>query len=328
MMKNKTAQVIVPRPIEGALTYSIPDHLESIIRPGSFVWVPFHRTKIEGLVESIENQTEEHEYKLKDILDCPFDTPLFTPKDLEFFKWIAEYYQLPPGEVFRSALPKSILKIPKRKSKEIEYKIIQTIENPLTLTNEQNHAFIQINKAIDQGRFHSFLLHGITGSGKTELYLQSAQRILKLGKSVIILVPEISLTPQLRERFEKRFGDKVAVLHSGLTEKNRREFWWKIHREEVQVVVGARSALFAPVKNLGLMIVDEEHETSYKQEDHLRYNARDLALVRSKINSAITILGSATPSIETYHAALNGKHELLTLNERPGSSSQTSPKRL
>ncbi|MEW6056448.1 MAG: primosomal protein N', partial [Bdellovibrionota bacterium] len=185
------------------------------------------------------------------------------------------------------------------------------------LTKDQQAAMDLIQKSFDDRIFKSFLLFGVTGSGKTEVYIRSAQKALEQGRTSLILVPEIALTPQLRRRFEDRFGDQVAVLHSSLTEKTRREFWWDILKGTRKVVVGARSGLFAPLANIGLIVVDEEHEPSYKQEDRLRYSARDLALVRAVQHQAVVILGSATPAVETFYSAETGKHTLLKLASRP-----------
>ena len=163
------------------------------------------------------------------------------------------------------------------------------------------------------------LLHGVTGSGKTEIYLQAIRTALERGKSAIVLVPEISLTPQTVERFKSRFDemhDVVAVLHSHLSEGERHDEWHKIHSGRARIVIGARSAVFAPLKDLGLIIVDEEHETTYKQEEAPRYHARDVAVVRAKIEKCAVVLGSATPSLESYHNATTGKYELLTLTQR------------
>lgn len=140
------------------------------------------------------------------------------------------------------------------------------------------------------------MLEGITGSGKTEVYLQTIDHFLKLGKTAIMLVPEISLTPQITNRFIARFGDKVAIMHSGLSDGEKYDEWRKIKSGKAQVVVGARSAIFAPVENLGIIIIDEEHETSYKQDSSPRYHARDIALLRAKWHGARLVLGSATPS--------------------------------
>jgi len=163
------------------------------------------------------------------------------------------------------------------------------------------------------------LLHGVTGSGKTEIYLQAIRIALERGKSAIVLVPEISLTPQTVERFKSRFAEAhevVAVLHSHLSEGERHDEWHKIHSGRARIVIGARSAVFAPLKELGLIMVDEEHETTYKQEEAPRYHARDVAVVRAKIEKCAVVLGSATPSLESYHNATTGKYELLALTQR------------
>lgn len=163
------------------------------------------------------------------------------------------------------------------------------------------------------------LLHGVTGSGKTEIYLQAIRLALERGRSAIVLVPEISLTPQTVERFKSRFAemhDAVAVLHSHLSEGERHDEWYKIHSGRARIVIGARSAVFAPLKDVSLIIVDEEHETTYKQEEAPRYHARDVAVVRAKMEKCAVVLGSATPSLESYHNATTGKYELLALTQR------------
>ncbi len=184
------------------------------------------------------------------------------------------------------------------------------------LTPKQVKALETIVKGIDSPRFSPFLLYGITGSGKTEIYLRAIERVVDTGRTAIVLVPEISLTPQLIGQFLKRFGGRVAMLHSALSRGERYDEWRRIRDGAVDIVVGARSAIFAPLERLGMIIVDEEHETSYKQEEKLRYNARDLAVVRAKLCDAVLILGSATPSLEAYHNAMAEKFHLLKLDER------------
>ncbi len=190
----------------------------------------------------------------------------------------------------------------------------------LVLNEEQTRALSEIMQALDapeSGR--PLLLHGVTGSGKTEVYLQAIRAALERGRTAIVLVPEISLTPQTVERFKGRFAeaqDDVAVLHSHLSEGERHDEWHKIHSGRARIVIGARSAVFAPLKNLGLIVVDEEHETTYKQEEAPRYHARDVAVVRAKIERCIVVLGSATPSLESYHNAVTGKYRLVTLTQR------------
>ena len=190
----------------------------------------------------------------------------------------------------------------------------------LELNEEQVLGLKQITEALDSpGSARPILLHGVTGSGKTEIYLQAIPATLARGRSAIVLVPEISLTPQTVERFKGRFAeaqDAVAVLHSHLSEGERHDEWHKIHSGRARIVIGARSAVFAPLKNLGLIIVDEEHETTYKQEEAPRYHARDVAVVRAKIEKCVAVLGSATPSLESYYNATIGKYRLATLTQR------------
>ena len=185
----------------------------------------------------------------------------------------------------------------------------------LELNPEQKQAYEAVVDAI--GKQHPpFLLQGITGSGKTEVYLQIIKGALDMGKTAIVLVPEISLTPQMTERFIARFGDKVAILHSGLSNGEKYDEWRKVERGDAQVVVGARSAVFAPLKNLGVIIIDEEHEASYKQDSNPRYHARDVALLRAKYNQAALVLGSATPSLESRARAGKGVYQHLRLTQR------------
>ncbi|KKB39291.1 primosomal protein N' [Bacillus thermotolerans] len=193
--------------------------------------------------------------------------------------------------------------------------------DPLPLTAEQQEAIAPILGAIEEKRHQTFLLYGVTGSGKTEVYLQSIQRVMEEGKEAIVLVPEISLTPQMVSRFKARFGDDVAVLHSGLSIGEKYDEWRKIQRKEVKVVVGARSAVFAPFENLGLIIIDEEHETSYKQEENPRYHARETAIRRASFYNCPVILGSATPSLESFARAKKGVYQLLTLPKRMNNQS-------
>ncbi len=188
--------------------------------------------------------------------------------------------------------------------------------SPLPLTEQQEKAITPILHAVEHDQHETFLLYGVTGSGKTEVYLQSIQEVYEKGKEAIVLVPEISLTPQMVDRFKGRFGNDVAVLHSGLSIGEKYDEWRKIQRKEVKVVVGARSAVFAPFENLGIIIIDEEHETSYKQEENPRYHARDVAIYRAGQYSCPVILGSATPALETFARAQKGVYKLLTLSKR------------
>lgn len=184
------------------------------------------------------------------------------------------------------------------------------------LNPEQRTAIASVREWLVAGRFAAGLLHGVTGSGKTEVYLGAVEAALAQGRTAIVLVPEIALTLWLSRLVRARFGATVAVLHSGLADKERAHEWWRVRRGEARVVVGTRSAVFAPLENLGLMIVDEEQETSYKQEETPRYNGRDAAVVRASLATAVALLGSATPSLESFHNAQIGKYKLLQLSTR------------
>jgi primosomal protein N' (replication factor Y) len=192
-------------------------------------------------------------------------------------------------------------------------------ESKLVLNEEQRIVLDRVLATIADPARGPVLLHGVTGSGKTEIYLQAMEHVLGIEKTAIMLVPEIALTPQTVERFKSRFASgqrEVAVLHSHLSEGERHDEWHKIHDGRARIVIGARSAVFAPLENVGLIVVDEEHETSYKQEDAPRYQSRDLAVVRGRLENAAVLLGSATPSIESYHNAATGKYQLCELRNR------------
>ncbi len=196
--------------------------------------------------------------------------------------------------------------------KEIEY------------TDEQRLAISKVQEAILSNTFKTFLLHGITGSGKTWIYIEAIRKTLEQGRTAIVLVPEISLTPQTASRFRAYFGDKVRVLHSAMNDSEKFEAWQSLKHGKAQIALGARSAIFAPLERVGLIVVDEEHESTYKQHDTApRYNARDVAIMRAKFENAVCLLGSATPSIESYYNATTGKYELLTLSKRADGA--TSP---
>ena len=184
------------------------------------------------------------------------------------------------------------------------------------LTDEQSRAVDALAAAAATGQFSVFLLQGVTGSGKTEVYLRIANLMVRSGRSVLVMVPEIALTPAVASAFREAFGDRVAVQHSGLSDGERSDQWYRIRRGEVSVVVGTRSAVFAPLDKLGLIIVDEEHDTSFKQEETPRYNGRDVAVVRGKNEGALVVLGSATPSLESTQNAASGKYTRLVMDRR------------
>lgn len=227
-------------------------------------------------------------------------------------------------DALRALLKKNILSLkeiqplPDPFSENIEY----VLSEPKQLTSEQSEAFESIRSSLISGGFSPHLLYGVTGSGKTEVYLRAVKEALDLGKGVIFLVPEVILTSQTVERIKSRFRETVAVLHHDISDLERKRYFESIHNGSIRIIVGARSALFSPVPNLGLIIVDEEQESSYKQSGSSPYyHARDVAVIRAKLANATVILGSATPSFESYYNALQGKYKLNILSHRPGKHS-------
>ncbi len=189
----------------------------------------------------------------------------------------------------------------------------------LRLTSAQSSILENIEQQIARGTYGAFLLHGVTGSGKTEVYIRAMRNALSLGRSSMMLVPEIALTPVFSHRLRAEFGDQVAIFHSSLQKGERFDEWTRVKNGDARIVIGTRSAVFAPVRNLGLIVVDEEHESSYRQQESPYYNARDTAIVRAQKESAAVVLGSATPSLESFYNARHGKYTLLTLPERIGA---------
>ena len=321
-MKDKNfAEVVVNRPIEGPFTYSIPDGMEESVKIGSCVEVSFGKKTVTGYIVGFS--TEPKVKNIKPIIRMLDRAPVLDEGILKLTKWISEYYYSSWGEAISAAIPgvlkRGMKEASRRKRMETEEEPVEYMDGSdehLSPTAEQKQALHLIKECIDSRAHKVFLLHGVTGSGKTEVYLQSIAHALESGSSSIILVPEISLTPQTVARFKARFGEEIAVLHSRLLGSQRASEWERIASGAGKIVVGARSAIFAPVKNLGLVVVDEEHETSYKQADVPRYNARDAAIKRAEISNAVVILGSATPSLESFYAAKKGRYTLVELPER------------
>lgn len=220
----------------------------------------------------------------------------------------------------RSLVEKGVIEIVERERvRSQDYDLYEAAvgQHNITLTHNQSSALQQIVTAVRENQFQTFLLHGVTGSGKTQVYIEAIREVLALGKSAIVLVPEISLTPQIVRRFKFHFGEKVTVLHSKMSAGERYDSWRLAREGTYSIVIGPRSAVFAPVKTLGLIVVDEEHEATYKQYDQTpRYHARDVAIMRARYAQATVVLGSATPSVESYYNALQGKYRLLELPER------------
>jgi len=444
-------EVAIPLPVFQTYHYAAPAHLSPGELKGKRVLIPFGQRQITGYV--LDVCTTQEITDIKTILDVLDETPLFPESMIPFFKWIADYYVHPLGEVIKCALPGglnhhdfltvaitpqgkkaletqqltpletellkhigpktySLKSLYKKASLDFPMSLVHQLKNkgmilvqremkmsrtgpkmeryvsitsgsfsldalsqkkrdilallrvhktlpvrelnriipsalqPLNslkeaghifisqrwvyrdpfgepieadqahiLTPEQSHVIEKIEKDLGKG-FKPYLLDGVTGSGKTEIYLQLTEKTIALGHTVLVLVPEIALISQMEKRFRARFGECVALLHSGLSAGERYDQWMRVVRREVTIVIGARSAVFAPLDHIGLIIVDEEHDTSYKQEGSLRYHARDLAVVRSNLQQCVVLMGSATPSVQSYYNVMIKKYHEVTLTQR------------
>lgn len=311
----KYVSVVIKLPLDKEFYYRVPNGLADQIGIGKRVWVPFGPRRVVGYIVDILDKVDiDNVRPVESVIDRE---PLISEDLLSLTKWISAYYVCSWGEAIDAAIPGVFKKgktsvRPKRPFKEKGHK--KTYD--LLPTEEQGEALRAIKASLDKSEFQAFLLHGITASGKTEVYLQAISHALKNNRSSILLVPEISLTPQTVERFMSRFGNSVAVMHSALVGSRRFHEYQKIRSGEARIVVGARSAIFAPVRDLGLVIIDEEHETSYKQENVPRYHARETALRRAELTKSVVILGSATPSLESYYNAVKSSYKLIELTKR------------
>ncbi|HNX00476.1 MAG TPA: primosomal protein N', partial [Candidatus Cloacimonadota bacterium] len=282
----------------------------------------------EGLIQVKRNYDERVKPKKANFIfvDQVREMPALTPKQEEayqFFSALGDSF--PMAQVADAYTYQMIHALEKKGLLHIEQREVETKNDILPknqaprqifeLTEEQSIAINAIRNSL--GKNDVFLLFGITGSGKTEIYIQCIEKCLTLGQNVLMLIPEISLTPQMVDRFYRVFGAQIAILHSQLSERERFQQWKDIHSGKCRIVIGARSAVFAPLSDVGMIIVDEEHENSYKQDNIPRYNARDVAILRAKFNNAVVVLGSATPSLESWHNAQNGKYKVITLKQRP-----------
>jgi primosomal protein N' (replication factor Y) len=312
--------IAVPRPLDSFFTYAVPDEWLSHAEIGNWVEIPFGRSKTYGFIAGAVKGIAEARAELPADVAVKFVTAIgqsgrVIPQDVwKLCEWAANYYHVPLGEVLNVAAPAASIGLRSRKKEARAIKTERTEPRKHVLNSLQSQAVEGIWSQREAPT--PCLLHGVTGSGKTEVYLELARRVLDQGKGVLVLVPEIALTPQLNERFEAGLGRPVALWHSALADGKRRDLSSALRNGEIQVVVGARSAVFAPVQNLGMIIVDEEHDLTYKQEDRLRYHARDLAIVRATQAKALCILGSATPSFETLERCEEGRYKYFSLPER------------
>lgn len=317
MKTSPILRLALPTPLRRLFDYLPPQDLDlTKIKPGVRVLVPFQSRTLVGVLISVEINSSVAYEKLKTAISVLDETPLFPEDVYKLCHWAANYYHYSLGEVMSAALP-AIL----RKGKPAEVKpksapIAAASDSSLKLNAAQQAAVTAITQA--SGSFRSFLLDGVTGSGKTEVYLQTMAEIIASGGQVLVLVPEISLTPQTVERFRARFSVPVVSLHSSHSDTARLRAWLAAKSGEAKIVIGTRSAIFTPFAKLGLIIVDEEHDGSFKQQDRFRYHARDLAIMRASHNQIPIVLGSATPSLESLLNVKRERYTLLSLPERAG----------
>lgn len=313
------ANVLFPINAE-AFTYLVPEELSRKIKTGARVKVPFKKSEKTGVVVSIDKTPpsfpvskgrRQKAVVIKPVKSLLDEEPLVPENILELIKWVGQYYMSTSGLALKNSVPSALLEGRKAGKSRIIYDEENKEEKAIILTKEQRTALNEINKT-DDG---VYLLHGVTGSGKTEIYI-NAIKSLPENKEAIVLVPEIAITAQMIDRFRSSFRDDVVFYHSGMSAGERITQWRKMRDGEVKVVIGVRSAVFAPFKNIGLIVVDEEQEASYKQFEGLRYSARDTALARAKLEGIKVILGSATPSIEAFYSAQKNNFKYIELKHR------------
>lgn len=298
---------------DSLFTYKAPDCIET----GDLVIVPFGKNNNEktAVVCEIAVKPDCPEEKIKEIA-CIKEKVFLTEEMVKTALWMKQRYGIKYHDAFRCFIPGG--KPPRPGKEKTPYKDVESsYTEPEKLTQEQQQACDTISEAIHSGRQESFLIHGVTSSGKTQVYMEAIAEALNMGRSSIMLVPEISLTKQIIENFAGRFGkNNVAVLHSKLTPRERHDEWRRIRRGEAKIVIGARMAVFAPLEKIGVIVMDEEHEASYKADMTPKYDTVDIAMKRLVYHKGVLILGSATPSVASYFRARQGIYKLITLTER------------
>lgn len=310
--------VVLPLNLQGPLTYRLPERLKGA-RPGCRVRVPLgSRNPIGCLLRNTSETPHQALKEVHEILDCE---PCLSPDQLRLLTWCAEYYLTPIGEVLRHMIPQALLSgrrpSPRPPKSPVPMPEFYRSEIPL-LTPVQQEVLARLETHLKEAK--ACLLHGITGSGKTEIYIHLARKTVSNGGQVLVLVPEIGLTPQIVARLSGGVGIAATPCHSGLTDAERTRVWEEARAGKTPLVVGTRSAIFLPFRSLRLLIVDEEHDTSFKQEERFCYNARDLALWKNRNERVPLVLGSATPSLEVLHGVRKERIELLTITERPAGA--------
>jgi len=335
MDEHRRLRVAVEAPQHSGLQTALDYTCERMLSPGTLVRVPLGRREVAGVVWPGE-PSNEPSLALKSIAQVLQALPPLSPRWCELVEFAAAYYQRGLGEVALSVLPPELRKLDDAQLANRIARLRKAFDKPVDaiapaarpeLSPDQAAALDRLRELSTPGAAPVVLLHGLTGSGKTEVYLRAAEEALASGRQVLVLVPEINLTPQLEARFAERFGSatdtrerphRIVSLHSGLTPAQRLKNWLAAHLGLADLVLGTRLAVFAPLPRLGLIVVDEEHDPSYKQQEGARYSARDLAVYRGKLEGACVVLGSATPSLESWQRAEQGRYVRLSLASRIG----------
>lgn len=314
------AEVLTTLPFDKTFDY----HASQGVSIGAVVRIPFGKKMTWGVITSLKDQSTMDPLKLKAMEEISwYHLP---PEQLKFVNWMASYTMAPRGSVLKMLLCMPDALVPETKRQKVldmPAPIDQSLK-PTKYSPLQESVLESFNENISKGGFQPFLLDGVTGSGKTDVYFQAIADTVAAGKQCLILLPEIALTPQWLDRFERRFGTQPVIWNSRMTPAQKRHAWRWIVTGQTQVVVGARSALLLPYQNLGMIVIDEEHDLSYKQEEGVIYHARDMGVVKANLLQIPIILASATPCLESLYNAKQGKYHLLTMHERYGPA--TFPK--
>ncbi len=314
------ADVIVDishKAVDRTFSYRIPKELEEEVTVGTPVMIPFGQSTRprKGYVISVSETTPWEESKVKSISRVSVGRLPVESRMIKLAAWMREKYGCTMISALNAVMP--VKEKVRRTAQRIDVRRFEPEFLPVEALNEdQKKAFGTFAEDWDQGQRNTYLLHGVTGSGKTEVYLRMAKKVIEEGRSVIVLVPEIALTYQTVARFRTAFHDRIAILHSGLSRGEKYREFQQVQEGAVDIMIGPRSALFAPFSNLGLIIIDEEHDGAYKSDTTPKYHAREVAVERSRLEDAAVVLGSATPAVESYRAAEEGEYRLLTLPNR------------
>ena len=317
-MMDQVINVAVNYPLYQTFKYSVPNKIGKV-NIGERVLVPFGKKTIVGIVVKREKQVNKDKinYILKPIIDIIDDHPVVNLEILKICTWASDYYEYPLGQVIFGALPSQLkqgVPITNVTIFENQHKKLTAEKLEINLNNEQNSIFKKILRNTDS--FSTSLIHGVTGSGKTEVYVKLAQEVIRKKKQVLIIVPEINLTPQTITRFEMYIDENIQSYHSAHTLKEKMTTWLNVKNKKLDIVIGTRSSIFLPFKSLGLIIIDEEHDSSLKQQEKFRYHARDLSIMRAKSLNIPIVIGSATPSFESLHNTLLEKFKKYNLTKR------------